>query len=284
MPRAVPCGESDAFATFPGLEAARPQHGAGLVVTSEVEEQPDTVQGQVVAVRDELWSLVELPQSVLGRAAGSCCELVGFVEQPGVIRHRGACGGVVVICQRDVPGNVHRGDAEVPVEDCRVVGAGTGRNSALPGGDRICCETAVVEPGAEHGPEHRCGRVEGEHPSQRVDVVESGGEGVPRVHGRGVGDGSVGVVGAPAPECEVGDVRCDEWPDVHLPERLPVCTLFGEAEDVQRLRGRAERGVLEGDVQQDGGVVADGATGEVPSPLVERVDRERFCQQDLSFR
>ena len=56
---------------------------------------------------------------------------------------------------------------------------------------------------------------------------------------------------------------------------------LGEVEHAERLVDVPGRGVLEGHVEQRGGVVRQATAREVPRPLVERVELERLGEQPV---
>ncbi|GAB4004729.1 hypothetical protein GCM10029992_50580 [Glycomyces albus] len=148
--RLFPGGEDAAFTALPGLEGAAGEYVEGLARSADGGQEFGVLHGQVVAALDQVAASVQGRESTLGVDAAPCVELVGLVEQAGVV----GCGGAGVF----VPGggaagvalDVVCGDTEVAKDD-RVAGRGGG----LPCGDGFAVAARGVQPVAGERGEHR---------------------------------------------------------------------------------------------------------------------------------
>jgi len=81
-----PLPGNQALAALPGVEAAGPENVQGVVVSPKLIEQGHSLDGQVIAGRDEPGVLVERGQPRGRVVAETLAQLVKLVEQPRVVR------------------------------------------------------------------------------------------------------------------------------------------------------------------------------------------------------
>ena len=80
--RQYPLARNQSLSAFPGMEAPGPENAKRLLLTPEQVQQRHVLDGEVVALAQELAMLVEQEYAFLRRLATAAPQLVELVEDP----------------------------------------------------------------------------------------------------------------------------------------------------------------------------------------------------------
>ena len=130
------------LSALPGLKPAAGQNLQSLIVSADLVQERAKLDGEIVALIDEVSILAQLRQPIGRKAADAFPQLIAFVEQSRVARLGCERSFVAVRCLDRIIAHVKSADAEIAPDDRR---SRIKPNRRLPAGKSLIVTLAVIE-------------------------------------------------------------------------------------------------------------------------------------------